>query len=236
MPKKFKGENSKAASAKERKAAAKEAADREKRQKEEDEYWRDDSKQVTRKQERKVLTAKPTPPVQCSVSARSSPTQDDRERKRQEQLERKQEAKLVLEEEEAKIGGKTKSAPKVTRTQISMAEEQRRKESEGASALPRGVVVEQSLEKNPNHLLREKMERGELEARTVEEAIDVLSVSQDQGGDKHPEKRQKAAYAAFEEREMPRLMAENPNLRQSQIKQLLRKEWLKSPENPINHM
>ena len=142
-----------------------------------------------------------------------------------------------MEEEEAKIGGKTKSPPtKVTRAQISVAEEQRRRESEGATALPRGVVMtEPALARNPNHLLREKMERGELEARTVEEAIDVLSVSQDRE-DKHPEKRQKAAYAAFEEREMPRLKAENPNLRQSQVKQLLRKEWLKSPENPLNNM
>lgn len=55
MPKKFKGENSKATAAKERKAAAREAAEQEKRQKEEDEYWRDDHRLTTRKQERKVL-------------------------------------------------------------------------------------------------------------------------------------------------------------------------------------
>ena len=152
-------------------------------------------------------------------------------------MERKKAAKLLLEEEEAKIGGKTKSPPsKVTRAQISAAAEKQRQESEGATALPRGVVVEEpELMRNPNHLLRERMERGEVEARTVEEAIDVLSVAQEKG-DLHPEKRQKAAYAAFEEREMPRLKAENPNLRQSQIKQMLRKDWMKSPENPLNHM
>lgn len=33
---------------------------------------------------------------------------------------------------------------------------------------------------------------------------------------------------------MPRLKAENPSLRQSQLKQMLRKEWQKSPENPLN--
>ena len=116
-----------------------------------------------------------------------------------------------------------------------MEEDKRRKESEGATALPRGVEVAlPTLEANPNHLLRDKMARGELEARTVEEAIDVLSVSQASAVDKNPEKRQKAAYAAFEEREMPRLKAENPNLRQSQVKQLIRKSWLKSPENPLN--
>ena len=91
------------------------------------------------------------------------------------------------------------------------------------------------LTQNPNHLLQERMEKGELDARTVEEAIDVLSVSQDQF-DKHPERRLKAAFAAFEEREMPRLKAENPNLRQSQVKQLLRKQWMKSPDNPMNQL
>jgi len=53
---------------------------------------------------------------------------------------------------------------------------------------------------------------------------------------KHPEKRLKAAYAAFEEKELPRLKAENPNLRQSQVKQMLRKDWMKSPENPMNQL
>jgi hypothetical protein len=52
--------------------------------------------------------------------------------------------------------------------------------------------------------------------------------------DHHPEKRVKAAYAAFEERMLPQLKAENPNLRLSQLKQMLRKDWMKSPENPLN--
>lgn len=52
--------------------------------------------------------------------------------------------------------------------------------------------------------------------------------------DKHPEKRMKAAFAAFEEANMVRIKAENPTLRLSQLKQILRKEWMKSPENPTN--
>ncbi len=52
--------------------------------------------------------------------------------------------------------------------------------------------------------------------------------------DRHPERRVKAAYTAFEEREMPRLKAENPNMRLSQLKQMLKKDWMKSPENPMN--
>jgi hypothetical protein len=52
--------------------------------------------------------------------------------------------------------------------------------------------------------------------------------------DRHPEKRLKAAFAAFEEANMPRIKSENPTLRLSQLKQILRKEWMRSPENPLN--
>lgn len=52
--------------------------------------------------------------------------------------------------------------------------------------------------------------------------------------DRHPERRMKAAFLAFEERMMPILKQQNPTLRLSQLKQLLRKEWMKSTENPIN--
>ena len=52
--------------------------------------------------------------------------------------------------------------------------------------------------------------------------------------EKHPEKRVKAAYAAYEEQRMAVLKAENPNLRLSQLKQMLKKDWMKSPENPMN--
>ena len=52
--------------------------------------------------------------------------------------------------------------------------------------------------------------------------------------DRHPERRQKAKYNAFEEKRLPQLMQQNPGLRRTQLKQLLRKEWKKSPENPMN--
>lgn len=52
--------------------------------------------------------------------------------------------------------------------------------------------------------------------------------------DRHPEKRMKAAYATFEEKMMPIIKEQNPTLRLSQLKQILRKEWSKSTENPLN--
>ena len=85
--------------------------------------------------------------------------------------------------------------------------------------------------------MRQRTLEGHHDAVTVDEAIAVLKVSDEGGGDsldRHPERRMKASYAVFEEREIPRLKAENPNLRLSQVKQLVRKEWMKSPENPMN--
>lgn len=54
MPKKFSGENTKAAAARARKDAAKREANEKKKQEEEDEYWRDDDKANARKLQRKV--------------------------------------------------------------------------------------------------------------------------------------------------------------------------------------
>ena len=52
--------------------------------------------------------------------------------------------------------------------------------------------------------------------------------------DLHPEKRLKAAYKKFEETNMPIIKQENPNMKLSQLKQMLWKDWQKSPENPLN--
>ena len=63
---------------------------------------------------------------------------------------------------------------------------------------------------------------------------DEKSTKEDDEADRHPERRMKAAYALFEEKNLPILKAENPNLRLSQLKQLLKKDWMKSPDNPLN--
>ena len=54
MPKKFRGENSKAVEARARKAAQKEAETERKQQQLEDEYWKEDDKNVLKKLQRKV--------------------------------------------------------------------------------------------------------------------------------------------------------------------------------------
>ena len=44
----------------------------------------------------------------------------------------------------------------------------------------------------------------------------------------------KAAYDTYEAEYLPKLKQEHPSLRLSQLKQLLKKEWMKAPENPFN--
>ncbi|XP_056319940.1 coiled-coil domain-containing protein 124 [Danio aesculapii] len=207
MPKKFQGENSKSATARARKAEAKAVADARKQKELEDALWEDNDKHVVKKEQRK----------------------DDKERKRLEALERKRENQRLFEEEDSKIKGKqTKEGPsKVTRAQIEETLQSKQNVKEIKEKEKSHLDV--PLEENVNRIVPEE---GSVEARTIEDAIAVLSTKEDL--DRHPERRMKAAYTAFEEANMPRAKMENPNMRLSQLKQQLKKEWTKSPENPLN--
>ncbi|WAQ97775.1 C124A-like protein [Mya arenaria] len=208
MPKKFKGENSKATVARDRKAAERAEQLAKKEAAEEDAAWADDDKHIARKQQRK----------------------EDKEKKRVEQLERKKElAKMADEELEAIKAAKPRAAQKLTRAQIEAEQERQRQAAVTAAEKEKQLVhTDQPLEDNFNRL---KMEGDQ--AQTVEEAISVLSVS-DPDLEKHPEKRMKAAFLKYEEENLPILKQENPNMRLSQLKQMLKKDWMKSPENPMN--
>ncbi|XP_061593181.1 coiled-coil domain-containing protein 124 [Cololabis saira] len=212
MPKKFQGENSKAVTARARKAEAKAVADARKKQEEEDAFWQETDKHVLKKEQRK----------------------DDKEKKRLELLERKKENQRLLDEESARIKGKREreaaaasAAGKVTRAQI---EEMLENEQQQPMKPKEQNHLETPLEENVNRIIPEE---GTMEARTIEDAIAVLSTGPDDL-DRHPERRMKAAFAAYEEVNMPRIKMENPNMRLSQLKQHLKKEWVKAPENPLN--
>jgi hypothetical protein len=70
-------------------------------------------------------------------------------------------------------------------------------------------------------------------ATNIDEAIAVLKVTETDE-DRHPEKRMKAAFKAYEETQLPIVKSENPSLKLSQLKQIIFKNWQKSPENPMN--
>ncbi|RMD44504.1 hypothetical protein DV735_g728, partial [Chaetothyriales sp. CBS 134920] len=76
-----------------------------------------------------------------------------------------------------------------------------------------------------------------LNATGIDNALDALSLTKDknsQAVERHPERRFKAAYKAFEERRLPEIEAENPGLRRNQRIELVKKEFEKSEENPFN--
>nr|SVE93378.1 EOG090X0J63 [Moina brachiata] len=213
MPKKFDGENSKAAVAKARKTAAKDAEKTKKEQEAENEYWRDDDKTAQKKNQRK----------------------EEKEKKKTEQLAKKAALKTLEEQEleSIKVEPKQQSS-KITRLQIQAETEKREAAARAAtSAAPKVVPAAKEEEPIPENVNRLVVEGDE--ARTVDEAIKVLRLSDSPADvDRHPEKRIKAAYAAFEEKRLAQLRNQNPNMRLSQIKQMLHREWLKSPENPLN--
>lgn len=166
----------------------------------------------------------------------STPTinyfQEQLEKKKTEQLQKKAELKSLAEQEELslKITAKQPLA-KITKAQILQEQEKRNAAIAAAAATEKkketASHLQKPLEENIN-----RIEDDAIEARGITEALSVLSCKEVE--DKHPERRQKAAFAAYEEANLPKVKEENPTLRLSQLKQIIRKDWLKSPENPLN--
>ena len=80
-----------------------------------------------------------------------------------------------------------------------------------------------------------------LNATGIDNALDALSLTSESANtkiDKHPERRFKAAYAAFEQRRLEEMDADGSGqgLRQNQKKDKIRKEFEKSEENPFNQV
>uniref|UniRef100_A0A4W5R3Y1 Coiled-coil domain containing 124 n=1 Tax=Hucho hucho TaxID=62062 RepID=A0A4W5R3Y1_9TELE len=244
MPKKFQGENSKAMTAKARKAEAKAVEDARKKEELEDALWQENDKHVLKKEQRK--------------DDKEKKRLEALERKKENQrLLDEEAAKIKGKAKEAAAAAA--AASKVTRAQIEEALQQQEQPKEKGNDLtiiplsinqalfplqillysyvpflPMFVSTEKShlespLEENVNRIIPEE---GAVDARSIEDAIAVLSMAEEL--DRHPERRVKAAFAAYEELNMPLLKKENPNMRLSQLKQQLKKEWMKSPENPLN--
>ncbi|EPT26602.1 Coiled-coil domain containing 124 family protein [Toxoplasma gondii TgCatPRC2] len=212
--------NQRAVEARERKAAAAAEAARIKLEEAERKSWEDNDKALARKAERKATA----------------------QQKAEERLQHKAELRRLAAEEDAAAARNTQkkaSPPKLTRAQIQqralLAAAQKKK---AAEAETKGVPVDGDIQPNINHILRQQT----LEAReagiefatatSIDEALAAMSLSE--GADRHPERRVKAAYKAYEEIWLPRLKAENPSLKRSQLIEMLSKQWRKAPENPMN--
>ncbi|KMT01306.1 hypothetical protein BVRB_9g213220 [Beta vulgaris subsp. vulgaris] len=226
MPKKM-GVNSKAEDARARKAAAEsEKKFREVKQKE-DQYWQEAE----------------------GSKSKAAKKREEEEQKRAETAAKKAEVRRLAELEEKEIE-KSLNKPdkkanriavpgvsKVTEAELrrrkEKEEEEMRRKAEEAKKKQSRMAEEEEYEKI---VLVENRNRDDelIEAHSVEEALAQITVAETLPVDKHPEKRLKASFKAFEEAELPRLKAEKPGLTHTQYKEMIWKLWKKSPDNPLN--
>ncbi|RKP38605.1 hypothetical protein BJ085DRAFT_22295, partial [Dimargaris cristalligena] len=171
-----------------------------------------------------------------AVGSKNTSKKEQEEAKRLEKLARKNEAAELLKLEEKQI---TKSKPPskpaslkpVTGAAVSL--------SIYKIAIKKTAKVENFQKEMPKPV-------ASYSASNINDALDLLSIvnskpgksvaSQIQEIDRHPERRHKAAYAAYEARELPILKEEYKGLRLNQLKQVMWKNWQKSPENPFNQV
>jgi len=156
----------------------------------------------------------------------------DKEAKRLEAIARKAEAARLLAEEEASVTVK-KAAPK--------AGKKKDFKPAGPGAIAAGGDIDDSEKKNEETV----EEVPSYSATGLDNALDMLDVvtaktdkasvgQQAAGIERHPERRVKAAFEAYKERELPVLRSEHPGLRLKQYEELLQKKFQKSPDNPFN--
>ncbi|XP_052193556.1 uncharacterized protein LOC127801996 [Diospyros lotus] len=227
MPKKM-GVNSKAEAARARKTATEaEKKEREARDKEE-QYWREAE----------------------GSKSRAAKKREEEAEKRVEAAARKAEARRLAEQEEKELEkGLRKPDKKANRVSVPVpkvteAELQKRKEEEQEQILKRAEEAKrrqsrtQGEEEYERMVLVANMNRDDsiIEARTVEDAISQMAVTDNLPVDRHPERRLKALFKAFQEAELPRLKEEKPGLTHTQYKDLIWKLWKKSPDNPLNQV
>ncbi|XP_050363964.1 uncharacterized protein LOC126782709 [Argentina anserina] len=228
MPPKKMGVNSKAEAARARRSATEaERKETDARQKEE-QYWREAE----------------------GSKSRAAKKREEEAEKRAEAATRKAEARRLAELEEKELEKMAKKPDKkVSRVAIPVpkvteAELRKRREEEGAAMEKKS---EESKKKQTRTAAEEEYERmvlvsntnrddSVIEARTVEDAIAQMAVAEPLLVDRHPERRLKASFKAFEEAELPRLKEEKPGLTHNQYKDMIWKLWKKSPDNPLNQV
>ncbi|KAH9930831.1 uncharacterized protein B0H18DRAFT_116170 [Fomitopsis serialis] len=175
-----------------------------------------------------------------SDGSKSNKKNEDKEAKRQAELVRKAEKARLLAEEEASVATK-KVAPKAGAKKAGS----KAAKPAGPGAIAAGGVLADAPEKE-----KEKEVSAEPEsfaATGLDNALDLLevvtakmdkaSVGQRAAGlEQHPERRFKAAFEAYKERELPNARSDHPGLRLQQYHDLLYKQFQKSPENPFNQV
>ena len=215
MPKKF-GTNSKKEEAREKEQTKKKEARADEVKKVEDYQWAETDDKVLKKLDK----------------------DKEKEQKRLEILKRKQENKELVEKEmEELLKTKTKDVVKApTRAEIQEHKEKEiKKIVEKNKEQTKEITDEIDIDKvfiNENYKNAIMSESGVevIDASGVDDTLDELTAVE---YDKHPEKRMRAAWNAYFEKELPAYREANPGFKRTQLINMIQKEFKKSPENPI---
>lgn len=227
MPKKM-GVNSKAEAARARRSATESERKERVTKDKEDQYWREAEGEKSRAAKKKEEEAE----KRAEANARKA------EARRLAELEEK-ELEKSLKKPDKKANRVAVPVPKVTEAEL-----RRRKEEEQAALQLRSEEEKRKQSRTAAEEEYEKMVSVEntnrddsiIEARSVDEALARMTLADNLPVDKHPEKRLKASFKAFEEAELPQLKEEKPGLTHNQYKDMIWKLWKKSPDNPLNQI
>ncbi|EJT48260.1 hypothetical protein A1Q1_02728 [Trichosporon asahii var. asahii CBS 2479] len=159
--------------------------------------------------------------------------------KQAEAAAKKAEREALLAAEEASMPTK-KAAPKAG---------QKKKPSSSAGGFAKTNAGVSAFRTDDPQGLRRDPEREvqSLSAVGVDEMLEALEIVNEKtdkssqgtkaaGIDTHPERRVKAAFNAYLERELPKYKEEYPGLRQNQYRDRLWAQFQKSSENPMNQL
>ncbi|RSH81126.1 uncharacterized protein EHS24_008560 [Apiotrichum porosum] len=188
------------------------------------------------------------------AGAKSSSKADAEGAKKAEAAAKKAERAALLAAEEASAPAKVKAAPKAGA------------KKGGASALKptAGAGIASFRTDDPQGVRRDEDRTvTELSAVGIDQMLEALELANDKtdastmgtktvnphhptripeanvqaaGIERHPERRFKAAFEAYLDREMPKLKEDHPGLRQNQMRDIIFKQFQKAPENPFNQV
>lgn len=227
-PRKDRAASEKAAVARDRKAAVAAEKDSIKKQQDEDAKWADEG---------------------STAKERRARERAEKEEERRVALDKKK----ALKEQDEEFLKPVAKPKKMTMYDLHLMKEQqkavlKKKRDEEEIVRQKIIMLDPLQITNVNHEVAVAMEEDILKygsenvkvAYDVEGAIQALSfhhaqpVSSLGPSDRMAEKKRKAAFKAFEAERMPELKADFPDLKLSQLKDKLMKEWDRSSNNPKN--
>jgi hypothetical protein len=176
-----------------------------------------------------------------SVGAKDISSKEAKKAKAEADAARKAANKAALAEEEASLGAAKKPSNK---------DKAGKKKAASVPAGPGAIAAQEassSKAAEPSPEVEEEIENvtESFAATGIDDALDLLttitaksdkaSVGQQAAGiERHPERRFKAAFEAYLERELPNAKIDHPGLRLNQYRDLIFKQFQKAPENPFN--